>query len=327
MATTLSLIELRKKIGRLEIFVGKLIRNDPFITKTGKPYYANSVQILSSNGKEVANYSPRSLIEANKVIQYLRIGASSGSKILIYDYSNPEIKTPLEQFRITGEFGFRGDGYRDSMDTNTVRQCRVSLAKAIVQNKGPITLSIGTRKYYDICDVISSTSGGMSDVEFIDRYGNSVVWVRSTELTDDQVKMNSIRLYQESQTMQRFIKDLREAYPNGLESGVNLDRKFGNTSDGTQSKLKSIFGFMYERSSRYNQNNVTVVCSGGINIVRGTTGSYRLSSVGLKENGELTYGTSEPVMMALYSPGDSDFGLNNTKIIVDKIGNRSTKEF
>lgn len=331
MSPFLTLLDLRKKQGRIETFVGKLYRNEPFTTKGGKTFYANAVRFLSSDGRELHKAAPQTLIEANKLVQYMRISASASNKIVIFSVGNEGGGIPLTDLKTTGEFGFKGNSYRDSMEDYEVTRCRVSLAKAIAQNLGPITLLIGNVKYYDVCDVISSYSKNsnyktMADMSFIDRNANPVVWVANNVRDEDRTEQVSRQIIQSSIQCREFVSDITTKYPNGLSSGDSLYRKFSGNS-GSMDRLKATYGPYYDGSKRFNEQNVTVYCDGAVNVIKGSANTFRLSASGIRVNGKPLFGVSEPVMLATYNSNKNDFGIPNTEILVDSLQTKTAKLF
>jgi hypothetical protein len=331
MSSFLTLLELRKKQGRIETFVGKLFKNDPFITKNNKQFYANSVVFMSSDGKELNRMTPRSLLDSNKLIQYMKVSASPSNQIFLYETGNETQRMNMSNMKTTGEFGFKGSSYRDSAEDYEVTRCRVSLAKAIAQNHGPIILMVDNIRYFDICDVVSSYSKNssiktMADMAFIDRYANPVVWVANNIRDDSRTDQVSKLIIQSSQQAHEFISDIRAKYPDGLTAGTNLYRKFSG-ANGSTDRLKAVYGPYYDGSKRYSEQNVTAYCEGSLTVIRGSANTYRLSASGIKDNGDPVYGISEPVMMASYDSGKQDFGIWNAEISVDSLRTKTAKLF
>jgi hypothetical protein len=321
---TFTLSELRKKFGRIETFVGKLSRGDPFITKNGKPYYANTVLFLGANGKESVRFTPRSDAEVTKAIQFLRNGAMASNSVFIGVAGDDASFIPISNLQITGEFGFQGRGYNASRESSLVQNTRRKLAVVIAQNRGPISLVINNVKHWDICDVIGyqgKDSLAHADIEFIDRWGNSIVFL-GNELRE-RSESESEQILSSSSTLRSLIPFLQRKFEHGLEGGDSFYRKI--SSDDKQVVLKFLYGLGYNGSKNYSPYNVSMVHKGQFSIVRATSSTYRLQGDVL-ENGDLVYGSSAPVILIDYSPGSRDFGIENARIRLDRLDGKGNKE-
>lgn len=321
---TFTLSELRKKFGRIETFVGKLSRGDPFITKQGKPFYANTVLVTGANGKESAKFTPRSDSEVVKTIQFLRSGAMASNNVFIGVQGEDSSFIPISSLQITGEFGFQGKGYNGISESTEVQNIRRKLAVAIAINRGPITIDINNRKFYDICDVIAGQSKNTmmrSTIEFIDRYGQSVIFIgdEEREITDQE----SFDILSGSSTLRSLIRELQRKFENGLGSGDSFYRKI--SPDDKTTIQKFLYGLGFDGSKNYSSFNVSMTHKGSIGFMKATSSTYRLSGDILK-NGEMVYGSEAPVILIDYQPGSSDFGIENAKIRLDRLNGKGNRE-
>ena len=119
----LSLTELRKRPGRVEVFVGKLATKTAFDMVTGPPQKFTSLS-YSSSGKVVEITPSKSKAEAEKAIQYLKSGAGSSDKISLVGVSG---NVSLSKLLKSGDFGGTGG----SSSGNAVKGNRGDMAEGL----------------------------------------------------------------------------------------------------------------------------------------------------------------------------------------------------
>lgn len=322
----LSLQDLRQRLGRIEIFVGKLMSGDPFTTKSDRQYYANSLVIKDGSGKVTSRYEVNSEKDVQELIKALRFAPLMSNNVYVSN-GNDSSALRLGDLKVTGEFGFRGNNYSGN-EPLEIREIRQSLTKAIVQSRGPITLVVNNKKFYDICDVISPQISGSlqkSNIEFINRWGESQVFISAKNLGNTDGYEQTAQLYQGSYDIQNFVKDLQAKYKDGFV-GQSVFRRFSENTDSRITEMRAVYGLDYRPGNKFSPYNVNAVCSGNITLSRTGDRIYRITSSGIVYNGETPHGQNEVVMIAEYASNSNDFGLNNAKVRVEARNGKGTKE-
>lgn len=321
----LSISELQKRSGRIEILLNKLSKNEEFETSKGSfkadqlYYYKNKVLVKIYNPKVNKEF-----IEAQSILNK----ASNLDQFWIASSFSKVGGVPITQLIKNKEFGGMGAGGSLQAEERAITEMRESILSAIKENKGPITVKVGNKSISNIVDVEKTSGTPKSDFHLIDTKGNAVVWIshKDGRGPKDFQQWGGISLRSEPTIFnhpetQKFIADLKKTYPNGLPPATTLYRRIKDNS----LKFLSVYGNQYGKSM--GEQNVSVLLQGPVGVTKSGS-SYTFKANHVHFNGDsVDAGGFEPVLMAIYKPDRSDAGVKGTRIVISPIEGRKGKEF
>lgn len=323
---TLSVSEIQKRTGRIEILLGKLAKNDTFETTKGN-FKANQLYHYK-NKTLVKVYSP-----ANKgefmLAQKALDSASSADSFWIGSSTSKTHGVPLNQIVKTAEFGGKGAGGSLQAEEKAIGQMREAIEEAIKINRGPITVRVGTTLVKDIVGVEKTNGTPKSDFHLIDASGKPVIWIshkdgrgpRDFQQWGGISQRSEPTIFSHPET-QKFINDLKKMYPDGLPPATTLYRKIKDNN----LKMLSVYGNQFQ-SKKLGEQNVSVLLQGPVGLSRAGS-NFVFTANHVHFNGDsVDDGGFEPVLMAIYKGDRSDAGVKGTRIVISPIEGRKGKEF
>lgn len=322
----LSLSELRKRPGRIETLVSKLIDGSAFETSGSKKFVANSIRIYDKNAL-VLTFTPQKKNDAQfkSAIQYLSNKASSSQKIFI---SNGKKEESISSLVKNHEFGGKGAGGSLQAEEAAIKQTREAIEEAIEENGGPIKVKCGKKTYDNIVGVEKTNGTPKSDFHLVDSTGKAVIWISHKDGSKakdfqqwggiSEKKEPKINKHKETQ---KFIADLKRVYPDGLPPATTLYRHIKDDD----LKMLSVYG--NEFGGKTGEQNVTVLLQGDVSLKKSSS-HYLLHSNHVHYNGDSVDGDGyDPVLMAIYKGDRSDAGVKGTRIVISPVGGRKGVEF
>jgi hypothetical protein len=324
--SNLSLSELKKRPGRIETLVSKLVDGTPFELSAGsKMVGANSLRVYEKN--VLIPFTPKKKNDAQfkALIDFLSKKATSTHKIFISDGKK---EYPLSSLLKNHEFGGKGAGGSLQAEEHAIKQTRESIEEAIKENKGPITIKCESKIYKDIVGVEKTNGTPKSDFHLIDVTGQAVIWIshKDGSRAKDFQQWGGIserkepKIFKHKET-QKFISDLKNTYPNGLPPATTIYRHIIDK----ELKMLSVYGNEY--GSKLGEQNVTVLLQGPVSLKKSGK-NYILKSNHEHFNGDSVDGDGyDPVLMAIYKGDRSDAGVKGTRIVISPVGGRKGTEF
>ena len=322
----LSLSEIRKRPGRIETLVSKLIDGSSFETSTDKNFKANSIIVYEKNILSRVFVPKRSKDkDFNDAIKFLTKDAKATDKIFI---GNGKKQIPISNIIKNHEFGGKGAGGSLAAEDAAIKQTREAIEEAIKQNKGPIKIRCGNQTYDNIVGVEKTQGTPKSDFHLIDSSGNAVIWIshKDGRTAKDFQQWGGISERKEPEIFshketQQFISDLKKVYPNGLPPATTL---FRHIKDDRLKKL-AVYGNQYGK--KLGEQNVTVLLQGPVSLSKHGN-VYHLNANHVHYNGDSVDGNGyDPVLMAIYKGDRSDAGVKGTRIVISPVGGRKGTEF
>ena len=321
----LSLKELQKRAGRIEILLNKLVKSDSFETTRGM---FTADQLYHYKDKILFKiYTPKKEIDFKEAQKALNSG---GDKDVFWIATNKS-KThgvPITQLIKTKEFGGGGSGGGLAAEERAIGQMRESIESCIKENKGPISVKVGSTIIKNIVDVQKTNGTPKSDFHLVDTTGKAVIWIshKDGKTPKDFQQWGGISQRSEPtifahKETQKFIEDLKKVYVNGLPPATTLFRKIVDK----RLKFLSVYGNQY--GSALGEQNVSVLLQGPVGLKR--VGSvYEFIANHVHFNGDSVDDDGfEPVFMAIYKGDRSDAGVKGTRIVISPIGGRKGQEF
>lgn len=320
----LSIAELKKRPGRIEILVSKLAKNDVFETSKGK---LKADQLVHYKGKELFKvYNAKDLLVGG----IRAINNSSAADSFYIKSSKNTTLIKLTELIKSGEFGGKGAGGGLVAESRAITQLQSSLLKAIKENGGPITVSVGNKKYKNIIDVVKTNGVPKSDFHLVDITGKDVIWCShkdgSTAKDFQQwggVSEKAEPVINKHEEVQKFINDIKQMFPRGLKDSA--DKTLYKKIKDVKLKMMSVYGDQF--GSAMGEQNVTVLLQGEVGFTKVGT-SYIFTSAHSNPNGaSVDQNGYEPVLMAINKGDRSDAGLPGVRLVISPIGGRKGKEF
>lgn len=303
MSSNLSLCELRKRPYRIDIFLEKIWKSDPFVTQDSRLFLVESLEI---DGSTFLYLNKTDALKAKEKI----LNSPSGTSIVVTgiytDESNYKtIRT--SEFIKNAEFGGQGPY---EMHPVEFRQ----LSRINSQISQPISIKYKDLMYHDIVSAKKTNDKkAKSDFEFIDSSNNSKIWVSHkqetfngwsgvTQFTNSSMLVSN--LFQN--WIFTFVEEVKEI--NKIDKS---HKAYARRIPTQYSKdyCKSIYGKNYG-SSVYGPDNVHMVCIGDITLKSPqNTGIYEITSPYIFYNGDTDFNKYEPIITAIYKGDRSNFGI------------------
>lgn len=220
------------------------------------------------------------------------------------------------------DFGGKGAGAGTAVEDMELRSLQKQL-NDIRSNiaQGTIKIKVGN-KVYDIAGAETTPGTPKSDFHLLDVNGKEVVWIshkKGRTAKDFQqwggVSQRSEPIIGSHPEVQKFVSDLKKAYPQGLPNATSLYRKI----DDDHLKNLSIYGNDYGKA--LGRQNVSILLQGAVKVIK--SGSYyQLSANHVHFNGDKITGDYEPVLAAIYKGDRSDAGVKGTRIVIMPVAGR-----
>ena len=182
-------------------------------------------------------------------------------------------------------------------------------------------------KIHNVVRVDSTAGTPKSDFHLVNEEGKACVWIshKDGKSAKDFQQWGGISERKEplvfnNKETQKFISDLKEAYPKGLPAATTLFRKIKKDL-----KMISVYGNAY--GSALGEQNVSMLLQGHP-VVKKSGSSYILTATHVHFNGDSVDGKGyDPVLMAIYKGDRSDAGVKGTRIVISPVGGRKGVEF
>jgi hypothetical protein len=323
--SNLSLAEIKKRPGRIETLLSKLIDGSPFELVGSKKFIANSLRVYSKNNLIAFTPKKKNDSEFISALEFISKKATSSEKIFISDGKKEQ---PLSSLIKNHEFGGKGEGASLKAEDAAIRQTREYIEMSISKNKGPIKIKCGNKVYENITAVEKTNGTPKSDFHLIDTTGKPVIWIshKDGSRSKDFQQWGGIserkepKIFNHKET-QKFIDDLKKVYPEGLPAATTVYRHI----EDEKLKMLSVYGNEY--GSKLGEQNVSVLLQGPISLKK-SGNFYTLHSNHVHYNGDSVDGDGyDPVLMAIYKGDRSDAGVKGTRIVISPIGGRKGVEF
>jgi len=322
----LSLSEIRKRPGRIETLITKLVDKTPFENNKKNNFVASILKVYDK-GAIIKVFAPKKKNDKEYKLceTFLEKQAQSKNEIVI---SNGKIDIPLNSLVKNHEFGGKGAGGSLAAEETAIRQTREAIENAISENKGPINIKCGTKIYKNIVGVEKTEGTPKSDFHLIDSDKKAVVWISHKDgaRAKDFQQWGGISERKEPMIFghketQKFIADLKKTFPTGLPPATTLYRHIKDEN----LKMLSVYGNQF--GGKMGEQNVTVLLQGPVKLTKSGT-NYILDSNHVHYNGQSVDGDGyDPVFMAIYKGDRSDAGVKGTRIVISPVGGRKGTEF
>lgn len=328
--STLSVSEIQKRDGRIEILLNKLVKNDEFETTHGK--IKASLLYWYPRGKSVVVFDPsekKQFAAAQKALG----NATSADKFQVVSKTQLSKFATLSELVKTPEFGGKGAGASLGAESRAIEGMKQSLEVAIKENKGPITVAVKNTRVSDIVGVEKTAGTPKSDFHLLDSEGKPVIWIshKDGRGAKDFQQWGGISERIEPEInrhpeTQKFIEDLRKAYPNGVGAEPGQPKSLYRKIHDSKLKFMTIYGNQFF-AAHLGPQNVSVLLQGPPGL-RKAGNIYVFTANHVHYNGDSMDMTEfEPVFMAIYKGDRNDAGIKGTRIVISPIAGRKAVEF
>lgn len=213
-------------------------------------------------------------------------------------------KLKLTNFQKTTEFGGKSES-TTRIEENEIISIRKQLSDIRAQTGLPYVPIKIKNKIYDVYEIEKTPGTPKSDFHFLDEKGNPIVWMShkdGTKASDFQqwggVSKTVPTVHAHRETKE-FIEQVEENFPDGFPPKTNVVKEI---KDKTL-KNKAVYGDKFvPGTTRYNENNVTLVLQGPVKVVKEGQ-HYTIKSNHTHKNGEEMKGDYEPIFNGTYRQG------------------------
>jgi hypothetical protein len=285
---------------RVDVFLKKFKDKETFELTTGQKVIFDYDRIIESG---IASRDRNSISD-------VRLKASDGN---IYRMSS---------IGKTKDFGGRGVGSgttKEDMELKSLREQLSNIKLEINNDSVPILIGVNIHNAFD---VVTTPGTPKSDFHLIDTSTAEIAWIshKDGKLPRDFQQWGGISHRSEPEIfkhpeVQRFIADLKHAYPDGLPRATSLYRKIIDK----KLKMISVYGNQYENST--GRQNVSLMIQGPVKLKK-VEYAYEFVSNIIHLNGEDMIDGFEPVLTAIYKGDRSDAGVKGTRIVIMPIAGR-----
>jgi len=310
MATNLSVSELFKYSWRLDKFIEKYEKKEPFVLMSNQKatlaFDADTLKILKKKKSE--DYRKLEFID-------------SKVKTKKYKFTN---------FMKNEEFGGKPAGKAAAgidAEMKAVESIN-SQINALYSKSGKKSIKIKiANNTYNVAKATKVEGFVKSDLALLNESGEEVAWISykmGTRAKDFQqwggMTEDVIQNHPEVQT---FIAQLQKKYGDVMPNATTVAKKIKDA------KLKkyAVYGTGFKIANKgLGRQNVSIVLQGDIQIKKDGNG-YELTSVHVLNNGDAITGDYEPVLMAIYKGDRSQFGLKGARFVIQPKASRSVTEW
>jgi hypothetical protein len=328
----LTLSELFKRSDRIPTFAEKVWEQSFFVTADKKHFYVNEIIVTDKknathkfsekNKKDKDNFLKAVSLRFN--IKDIRISGS-------FDTYHPSPKVTLSVGKLakTSEFGgqFGKESSPLSAENSYLQKAQKHLQDLIEKENGPIRF--GDRYVSGIVKVPGTPK---ADFALIDELGNPFFWIshKAGSSYRDFQQWSGMSHLAWTKTVQQFVKDLENIYPNKVfPPKTSVARKMINTDFVL---FKSVFGKEFNfGKTKYGKSHCQCVIVGDI-LFQKEGSIYRISPRCImianpnweKQSPYLLNDQNwRPALMAIYKGDRSDFGFKGARFSIYPAGGRT----
>ena len=330
--SNLSLSEIQKRPGRIEILLSKLAKNDVFETINGK--IKASLLYWYPKNKSVVVFDPSDK-KLFKLAQHaLQKATSVSDKFTIVSKTQLSKYASLSELIKTAEFGGKGVGGGLVAESKAIKLLTESLEDSIKKNQGPISVSMRGYTVTDIVGIEKTAGTPKSDFHLFNSDKTPVIWIshKDGRGAKDFQQWGGISariepsIYNHPET-QKFLEDLKKVYPNGVGAEPGQPPTVYRSIIDARLKFMSIYGNKYYTASLGPQN-VSILLQGPPSFVSKGGNVFAFAANNIHYNGDSMDTTPfEPVFMAIRKGDRNDAGIKATRIVISPIAGRKAVEF
>ena len=281
--------------------------------------YQEKEEFELTNGRKVEFVPNKKVVDAVKKHMPTR-------DLRLLDKNGNEYK--FNQLAKSAEFGGKGAGFGTAKEDVELASLQKQIEQAKVQ-EGSATIKVRVgKKTYDVAAAETTPGTPKSDFHLVDNDGKEVVWISHKDGRSSKdfqqwggVSKRSEPAINAHRETQKFIADLKKAYPAGLPRATTLFRKIKDT----KLKMLSVYGNQYGKA--LGRQNTSVLLQGPVKLVKKGK-FYQLDANHVHYNGDsVDAGGFEPVLMAIYKGDRDNEGLKGTRLAIQPIMSRRAVEF
>jgi len=290
--------QLYKYDWRVELFINKIKKGDPFELNNGK------FIVLKKDDEIITLLKSKSKITGN----------------ILSDKNGETYK--FSDFKKNGEFG--GIGSTTAKEDKELESLIKQINEAKVASGHGFINIVVNGKIFEIAGAESTPGTPKSDFHLLDKDGNEAVWISHKDgktakdfqqwggMTEKKIKPQK--------EIQQFAKDVNIKFPKGIPKKTTVAR----TIKDKKLQNMSVYGVDY--GGKTGRQNVSVLLQGPVKLKKSGS-DYILSANHVHYNGEQMKGDFEPVLMAIYKGDRSNFGVKGARFAIQPKKSRKVKEW
>lgn len=266
--------------------------------------------------------------------QALEKASSIGNKFTIVSRTQLSKYASLSELIKTAEFGGKGAGGGLLAESKAIKLLTESLEDSIKKNLGPISISMNGYTVTDVVGIEKTAGTPKSDFHLINSDKTPVIWIshKDGRGAKDFQQWGGIsariepNIHNNPET-QKFIEDLRKAYPNGVGAEAGQPAAVYRSIRDSKLKFMSVYGNEYY-TAKLGPQNVSILLQGPPRFVSRGNNIFVFDANNIHFNGESMDATQfEPVFMAIRKGDRNDAGIKGTRIVISPIAGRKAVEF
>lgn len=222
----------------------------------------------------------------------------------------------------------KAEGRTGGLDVElaAIQDLQSALNHAMVANKGPITISLGTKKIKGVAGVQKTPGTPKSDFNLCDINGKPLIHIshkKGNKATDFQQwgGITESRVAKHKEVL-KFIDQCQMLYGDKIGSGESAFKKIKSTD----LKMMAIYGVDFD-SSVATENRVDVLIQGDPGLKQKSKGVFELTATGhIHYHGDIPTGGFEPVLAIIYKGDRDQGGIKGARISIYPSRGRSFKD-
>jgi len=316
--TTLSRSELLKYDTRIEKFVDKFLREEPFEAHNMEPIHIDTLVI---DNKEFSLDDSKEDIQAAIKV--------SKSPIKIKGTSNEEtIQTTTSVLTKTAEFGGEGAGSRTKKEDMALTDATNKLSK--LNNGEPVTLIVNNKAYEGITGMVNIPKTPKSDFAYI--AGDSpVIFISHKDGKTAKDFQQYGGVSQPGVINHPEVQDFVKAVKNQLQDPTQMVRGTAFTRPVEDPELirKLVYGLDFKEGGPYGEQNVQALYQGPIEYEKTKEDSktFTVTANHVINSPDIPQDDYTPYFYATFRRNRNQFGIKDVRFgVYSKAYNRSAKQ-
>jgi len=298
---SLTQAQLYKYDWRINLFINKLNKSDPFELNNGKT-------VVFKNDDEMKEVIL--LLKGKKPLRGIVLTTKTGQTHKFSDLKK------------NGEFG--GIGSTTSKEDQQLESLIKQINDAKVKTAhGFINIEVDG-KVYEIAGAETTPGTPKSDFHLLDKDGNEVIWIshkdgKSAKDFQQWGGMTEKKIKNHSEVVS-FAKDVNIKFPDGIPRKTTVARKIKDKV----LQNKSVYGVDFD--GKTGRQNTSILLQGPVGLKK-SGDTYTLTANNVHYKGDLMTGDFEPVMMAIYKGDRSNFGVKGARFAIQPKSSRKVHEW
>jgi len=316
--TTLSRSELLKYDTRIEKFVDKFLREEPFEAHNTSPIYIDTLII---DGKEFSLDNNREDIQnAIKI---------SKNPIKIKGTSDEEsIQTTTSALTKTAEFGGKGAGSGTKKEDMALTDASNKLSK--LNNGEPVTLIVNNKAYEGITGMVTIPKTPKADFAYV-AGDTPVIFISHKDGKTAKDFQQYGGVAQTGIVNHPEVQDFVKAVKNSLQDPTQMEARtaFARPVKDPELIRKLVYGTEFKEGGPYGEQNVQALYQGPVEYTKNSQDpkTFTVTANHVINNPDIPQEDYTPYFYATFRRNRNQFGIKDVRFgVYSKVYHRSAKQ-